>query len=166
MNALVGAHTFLVNGLAAVAGAIFAGIAILIPAEVVLRALSLPSIYGSLDLVQYGLLAATFLAAPWVLMVDAHVSVDLLTMRLGPRWRPRVLQFTAAVGAVASLVLLAVGIDAAVIAFDRGSAIRTAFVVPEWIALSVLPVSALLLAVEFVLKMTGLRPRGAARVDL
>jgi TRAP-type C4-dicarboxylate transport system permease small subunit len=166
MNAFVGAHTVLVKTFAAVAGAIIAGIAVLIPVEVALRALSLPSIYGALDLVQYGMLAATFLAAPWVLMLDAHVSVDLLTMRLAPRWRRRALQFTGAVGAAVSLVLLAVGIDAAVIAYERGSAIRTAFVVPEWIPLSLLPLSALLLAIEFVLKLTGVRPHGEMRVDL
>ena len=61
--------------------------AILIPLNVGLRACCRTSLFGLLDAVEYGLMATTFLAAPWVLSKNAPVAVDIATLALpeGPR---------------------------------------------------------------------------------
>ncbi|MXN63452.1 TRAP transporter small permease subunit [Stappia sp. GBMRC 2046] len=151
----------LLVALAALAGAIFASIAILIPVNVVLRNAFGTSIYGLLDAIEYGLLAATFLAAPWVLANNAHVTVDLLTGSLRPGARRIADIAVNLLGAAVSAVFLWYALEALDLSFTRGSMIRTAFVIPEWWTLTVAPLSMALIFIEFLRKLA--RPASAER---
>jgi TRAP-type transport system small permease protein len=77
MRTLEDLYRGLLVGLAAAAGLIFALTAVLIPVNVVLRAGFSSAVFGLYDAIEFGLLAATFLAAPWVLARNAHVTVDI-----------------------------------------------------------------------------------------
>lgn len=135
---------------AVVAGTIFAATALFISLNVLLRNAYGTTLFGLLDAVEYGLLVATFLGAPWVLWKRAHVMVDLVTGAL-PSGPARILaQGTALLGCIICLVLCWYALQAAVTSFGRGSMVRTAFVFPEWWVLSVLPVSLVLMAAEFL----------------
>ena len=142
-------------GLAVFSAAIIAAITLAIPINVALRNLGLPVIYGTLDAIEYGLLVATFLAAPWVLAINAHVQVDLVTRALPDRGRRAASVLACGIGALAAAVLCWYATEAMVISQARGSMIRTAFTIPEWCTLTVVPVSMALCMIEFIRKIFG-----------
>jgi TRAP-type C4-dicarboxylate transport system permease small subunit len=140
-----------VLGLAAgTAAAIFAAAALGITLNVILRNVVGTPIHGLLDAVEYGLLLATFLGAPWVLAQGAHVTVDLLTAALPDRLAFPLARLMALVGAAASAVVLVYGWQAMAASMARGSMIRTSFTIPEWWTLAVVPLSFGLIALEFL----------------
>ncbi|WP_233270428.1 TRAP transporter small permease [Chachezhania sediminis] len=143
---------------AAFAGLVLAAIALAISANVVLRNAFGTPIFGLLDAVEYGLLLATFLGAPWVLSKSGHVAVDLVTGAL-PRPTARALaRVMAAFGASVCAVVVWYAAQAALISAGKGSMIRTAFTIPEWWVLSVMPAAFALLTIEFVRQ--AIRPPG------
>jgi len=140
----------LVSVLAALAGVILALTAVLIPVNLLLRSLAGTSIYGLLDAVEYGLMIVTFLAAPWVLVQNAHVTVDIATLMVPAGPRRQLARFANGVGALLSLALAWYALRAALVSFERGSVIRTAFDVPEWMTLVIPVIAGVLLAIEFI----------------
>ncbi|UWQ24310.1 TRAP transporter small permease subunit [Leisingera aquaemixtae] len=149
----------LLTGLAVLSAAILAAITLVIPLNVLLRNLGLPVIYGALDAIEYGLMAAAFLGAPWVLRLNAHVQVDLITHGLPPRARRRVVVAACLLGAATCAVLGWAGLQALMQSYARGSMVRTAFTFPEWWTLTVLPLSMALCTLEFLRKI--FRPEAA-----
>ncbi len=134
---------------AAFAGAILAAIVTAISVNVVLRNLMGTPIHGLLDLVEYGLLVVTFAGAPWVLSQSAHVVVDLVTGAL-PEAPKRILaRVVAFIGCVLAAALTYYALQAMLVSYGRGSMIRTAFTIPEWWVLAVMPASFLLITFEF-----------------
>lgn len=135
---------------AGIAAAILAAIALGISVNVALRNLTDGSLYGILDLVEYGLLAATFLGAPWVLARNAHVTVDLVTASLPERIARPLARVVAALGLTVSAVFLYYAVEAAAISAGRGSMIRQAFTLPEWWTLAAAPVGFALICAVFL----------------
>lgn len=143
----------LLTGLAVLSAAILAAITLVIPLNVLMRNLGLPVIYGALDAIEYGLMAAAFLGAPWVLRLNAHVQVDLITQGLPPRARRRVALAACLLGAATCAALGWAGAQALMQSLARGSMVRTAFTFPEWWTLTVLPLSMALCTFEFLLRI-------------
>ncbi|MEW9920212.1 TRAP transporter small permease [Marimonas sp. MJW-29] len=139
--------------LAAISAGIFGAIAVVITINVALRNLGFPIIYGALDAIQYALMIATFMGAPWVLARNGHVQVDLLTANLAPRAQAQLGRATALIGAVTAAVLGWYGLQAALASAARGSMIRTSFVIPEWWMLSFVPISLTLCVIVFLRQM-------------
>lgn len=146
-------HRFAVNALAIVAGAILAAIALAIPVDVSLRACCTSALFGLTDLIEHGLAAATFLGAPWVLMKNAHVSVDIVIAPLPQRTRRGLDRLVNAIGAAACAVLFWYMLQAALIAFGRGSMVRGIIVIPEWLTFLAPAICTLLLAAGFLLRI-------------
>ncbi|MFW6076365.1 MAG: TRAP transporter small permease [Hyphomicrobiales bacterium] len=142
----------LLAGLAALAGVIFGLTAVLITVNVVLRAGFSSAIFGLFDAIEFGLLAATFLAAPWVLARNAHVTVDIALMTLSDRQRRLVGRLTNLLGAALCAVFIYYSLTATLASAARGSMIRTSFAIPEWWVLSVMPFAMTLMMVEFLLR--------------
>ncbi|MGC1505297.1 MAG: TRAP transporter small permease [Sulfitobacter sp.] len=142
--------------LAAISAGIFGAIAVVIAINVALRNFGLPVIYGALDAIQYALMIATFMGAPWVLARDGHVKVDLVTSALSAKAEVALGRLTNLIGAVTAGVLGWYALQAALASADRGSMIRTSFVIPEWWMLAFLPASLTLCVVVFLRKL--LRP--------
>ncbi|MGR3762219.1 TRAP transporter small permease (plasmid) [Roseobacteraceae bacterium NS-SX3] len=149
----------LLTGLAVLSAALLAAITLVIPLNVLLRNLGLPVIYGALDAIEYGLMAAAFLGAPWVLRLNAHVQVDLITHGLPPLARRRVVVAACLLGAATCALLGWAGLQALMQSYARGSMVRTAFTFPEWWTLTVLPLSMALCTLEFLRKI--FRPAAA-----
>jgi TRAP-type transport system small permease protein len=152
MNKLEDLYYRLLAALAGLAGVIFGLTAVLITVNVVLRAVFSSAIYGLFEAIEFGLLAATFLAAPWVLARNAHVTVDIGLMVLPKRQRHVVARFTNLLGAALCAVFLYYSLTAAIASAARGSMIRTSFVIPEWWVLGVIPFAMTLMTVEFLLR--------------
>jgi len=136
--------------LAAFGGIVLFLTALLIPVNVVLRACCRTSIFGLLDAVEYGLMATTFLAAPWVLMKNAHVAVDIAAMVLPCGPRRLLARAVNLFGMALSLVLFWYALQALQVSAARGSMIRKAFVIPEWWTLLAPVVCGALLSLEFL----------------
>jgi TRAP-type C4-dicarboxylate transport system permease small subunit len=72
------------RALAYLGGLVLAALAVLMTADVALRALGAP-IFGALDLVQLALVVVVFAGVAHCGRGDGHVAVDLFAARLGPR---------------------------------------------------------------------------------
>ena len=146
---LARAHAGLLTGLALLAGAAFAVVALLVTLNVVLRNLGVTNFPWLLEVSEYVLYVGTFLAAPWVLRLGAHVRVDLL-LGLLPGAAARAVDILADLcGLVFCLVLARHGWNVTADAFSRGDMMFKELVIPEWPLLSVIPFSGVLLAIEF-----------------
>ena len=160
MNALARAHQALVAALGYAAGFALAALALGITADVALRNLGIANMTWLLEVSEYILFLATFLAAPWVLRENAHVSVDLLLGGLAPALR-RALDRVAnllGLGICATLTWYALRVTRDGI--ERGDMIFKELVVPEWPFLAVVAVTGALLVAEFALRLA--RPRAEA----
>lgn len=159
------AHAALLKGCGLLAGAAFAVMAVLVTLNVMLRNLGLTNFPWLLEVSEYVLYIGTFLAAPWVLRLGGHVRVDLLPGVLpgaGARWVNIAADLC---GLLFCLVLARHGWNVTVDAFYRGDMMFKELVIPEWPLLAVIPLSALLLAIEFARRL--FRPETAVvqRVD-
>lgn len=140
----------LLTAFALLAGVIAVAIVAAICLNVALRNIFDETIYGLFDAIEYGLLAMTFLAAPWVLSKNAHVTVDLISRGLPPRPGRMLARITNGIGCVVALFFLIYAYQAMALSMSRGSMIRTAFTIPEWWTLSVAPLSFALITLEFL----------------
>jgi TRAP-type transport system small permease protein len=125
----------------------------LIALDVALRNLAGIGFPWLIDVIEYGLFAGTFLAAPWVLREGAHVRVDILVTSLPPRGAALLDTLVDLIGLAVCLVLLWYGVKVTLTAQALGSMVLKSIIFPEWWALVVIPLSSLLLAIEFVLRL-------------
>jgi TRAP-type C4-dicarboxylate transport system permease small subunit len=86
------------------AGLIVAAVAVVCQMVVVRYGLGQTTIWQT-DFVTFGLVAATFLGAPYVLMTRGHVNVDVLALYLGPRGRRALALVAAAIALGFALTL-------------------------------------------------------------
>jgi TRAP-type C4-dicarboxylate transport system permease small subunit len=166
MRKLEGLYHGLLAGLAGVAGVIFGLTAALISVNVVLRAGFTSAVFGLYEAIEFGLLAATFLAAPWVLARNAHVTVDIGLMVLSPRLQRRIGRLTNLLGALLCAVFFYYSLTATLASAARGSMIRTSFVIPEWWVLSVMPFAMALMMIEFLLRFRRAVTAERGRIEL
>lgn len=102
------------------------------------------------EITEYALYWMTFLGAPWVLREGGHISIDIVTQRLGPAARARLARIVAALGALISAVLLYYSIAVLRRSFAEGTLIVRILTVQEWWIFAPLPVSVLLLFAIFL----------------
>ncbi|WP_108883457.1 TRAP transporter small permease subunit [Anderseniella sp. Alg231-50] len=153
MQVISKVHAAFVGMLGFSAGVALACLAVLITMDVTMRNLGLGNFPWLLEVSEYVLFAATFLAAPWVLRENAHVRVDLLLTAL-PRAAGRLLANLADVlGLVISGVLTWYALRVTADALERGDLIFKELVVPEWPFFVVVVVSGVLLMAEFSLRL-------------
>jgi len=130
--------------------------------DVVVRLFGIGSWVWATELTEYGLMAATFLGAPWVLRESAHVRVDFVVAALGGRgqaaahWLANLLGLALCAGVLyfATLAMLR--------SFSAGSIIYQQFFVPEWWTLAPMPFCFLLMTFEFVRRVVRLWRTGEA----
>ncbi len=153
MQVISKVHAALVGMLGFSAGIALACLAVLITVDVTIRNLGIGNFPWLLEVSEYVLFAATFLAAPWVLRENAHVRVDLLLTAL-PRTAGRLLAGLADVlGLLISAVLTWYALRVTADALERGDLIFKELVVPEWPFFVVVVVSGALLIAEFSLRL-------------
>lgn len=133
----------------------------LICLDVALRDLGLGSLPWLIELSEYLMYAGTFLAAPWVLRQGSHVRVDMLFVALPRRLAVRLEQAVDLLGCAISLVLLYYGSAVVADAWRNDMVAYKTWYVPEWLIFLAIPLGALMLAIEFVLRV--LRVRGVVK---
>jgi TRAP-type C4-dicarboxylate transport system permease small subunit len=157
------AYERLLTGCGLFAGATLALLAVLITLDVFLRNLGLFSSGALLEITEYALFVTTFIAAPWVLWLGSHVRVDLVLSQV-PAPVARVMEIVAdAVGVVCSGLLGWHGLNVTLVSFQRGDLIVKQLVIPEWTLVMFIPLSCLLLVIEFLRRIVvvwSTRPQG------
>ena len=127
--------------------------AVAVSSDVILRNLKLANLPWVVEISEYFLYLATFLAAPWVMHQDGHTRVDL-GVRLLPSMAGRAT--TAIADFIALLIclfLLYYGARTAIEAIRLNSLIIKQLIVPEWWLFAVIPVTGLLLTIEFLCRI-------------
>ncbi len=153
MQAITRIHAALVGMLGFSAGVALACLAVLISIDVAIRNLGVGNFTWLLEVSEYVLFAATFLAAPWVLRENAHVRVDLLLSSLPPA-ASRLLAISAdCLGMLISAVLTWYALRVTADAVHRGDLIYKELVVPEWPFFLIVVISGGLLIIEFALRL-------------
>lgn len=135
---------------ALLAAAILMATALGIGIEVALRATGLAVWAWITELTEYGMMAATFLGAPWVLREAAHVKVDFVVSMLKPVTRRIVDWMANLFGLAICIGVLVYGVHALLRSFRAGSIIYQQFFIPEWWTLTLLPFCFVLLTIEFL----------------
>jgi TRAP-type C4-dicarboxylate transport system permease small subunit len=142
-------------------GLVIGLIVALICLDVALRDFGLGSLPWLIEFSEYLMYASTFLAAPWVLRQGNHVRVDMLFVALPKKLAIRLEQLVDLVGLGISLVLLYYGSAVVNDAWRNNMVAYKTWYVPEWLLFLAIPVGALLLAIEFVLRF--MRVQGVVR---
>jgi len=130
-------------------------IVFLVSVNIFLRKFLQTSIPWTVEVCEYALYFATFMAAPWVLNQNAHIRVDVFTSFLTPeksRYLNIIVDF---IGLGVSIVFLVYGVEATFASWVGKALIFKELVVPEWWLLLILPLSALLLTIEFLSRLTA-----------
>jgi TRAP-type C4-dicarboxylate transport system permease small subunit len=139
----------LLNGLAALAGTIMGLLALMIVYDVVVRNLGFQPPPHTLTLTEYGLLYIVMLGAPWLVRIKGHVYIELLSAAV-PAPVQRVMAKTVYLLCVATCAVLAwYAAETAWQAFARGDTDVRSFDMPRWPLIAVMPLSFLLMALEF-----------------
>lgn len=142
-------YSLVLIGCGGFAGFVFMTMAVLVSLDVILRNLGIVNFPWLLELSEYALYAATFMAAPWVLHLGSHVRVDLIVSAL-PRALARICELIADVAGFAVVAVVGwYGLRVTLDSYGRGDLVVKELVVPEWILLVFIPLACLLMAVEF-----------------
>jgi len=153
----------LLAGLAVLAGLLLLFICFSICYSIFTRSLGLPSPVWILQFNEYALLWITFLGTAWVLARGKHVSVDLLTGRMGERTKAYFSLAHGILGIVVCGVLLWYGSVTTWGQFQNGITDVKAVDVPKYLILVVIPFGFFILSLQFVnqffLKLKELRKR-------
>lgn len=146
-----------VAGLGYVVALSIAFIALSIPLDLLMRRAGLGNIPWLYEVIEYVLYAGVFLAAPWVLREGAHVRVDLLTSGLPARAAAALEQLLDVLGAVVAGALSYYGWRATVETYVGESRQFKTLIVHDWWLMAIFCVAALLMTVEFLLRVRRAR---------
>jgi TRAP-type C4-dicarboxylate transport system permease small subunit len=152
------------SGLMAACGTLAAlalgAMALLVTADVLIRNLTSGALPWVLEVSEYTLPFATFIAAPWILHRNQHVRLDVLLTALPARtarWLERVVD---AIGLAISLLLLWYGFAALADSFRQDSLVIKAMTFSEWWLFVPFVFCFALLSIEFVRRLA--RPGSTA----
>jgi len=124
-----------------------------VSSDVILRNLELANLPWVVEISEYILFLATFLAAPWVMHKNGHTRVDLV-VRLLPSRAAKITQAVAdGLALFICLFLLYYGARTALEAMRLKSLIIKQLIVPEWWLFTIIPVTGLLLTMEFAYRI-------------
>ena len=147
-----------------IAIAIIPLMALAITFDVILRyVFNAPTIWV-FDVSGYAMLWLAFLSAPWLVRHHGHIRIEFVTMRLGPRARPRLSVLTSLIGAVTMAVVTWQTASETITAFVSGYLTVGSFQIPRWLVWVVMPVGSLFTVLEFLraawLSLSSLRGDG------
>lgn len=162
MRAVLRFYDLMLNGMGAAAALLIAAVALGMSLDVIQRNLGLGTVSWMLEASEYGIFLATFLGAPWVLRLGAHVRVDVLVQML-PRGVARALEIGGdAVGAATCGVLFYYAVAVARGSIRDEARIIKMFIIPEWWVFAIIAVAAALLVAEFLRRLVTAVTAGQA----
>jgi TRAP-type C4-dicarboxylate transport system permease small subunit len=148
-------YDLLMQGCGVAAALTIGAMALLVTFDIVARNTGLGSFPWVVELSEYSLPLATFLAAPWLLRRNEHVRLDMLLTALpGPiaRQLDRVADL---IGLTVCAVFVWYGVKVIVDSSRLGSLVIKTLVFPEWWLFVPVPLCFGLLGMEFARRMFG-----------
>lgn len=134
---------------------VFAAMTILVSWDVVSRNVEFGQLPWIVELTEYAMPAATFLAAPWLLHRGEHVRMEILVTVLSPG-AARVSGVLAnAIGLAISLVFVWYGLAIIADARSIGAEVIKTLVFPEWWLFVPLPTAGALMSIEFIRRLAA-----------
>ena len=159
MNLALRAFDRLLDALAALAVVALIVVLGVVTADVATRALGMKGFDGGVLISQYALYLIAFCGAPKLLRVGGHIRIDLVVGNLPP-WQARFASLVGdAICLVVSLALAYYGVTVTLQSYRAGTMIYETLVFPEWITFWPIPLASACLAIEFLLRIAGLRER-------
>lgn len=128
-------------------------VVLLVTYDVVARNIGLGGLPWAVEVSEYSLSLATFLAAPWLLYKNEHVRVDMLLTLLPGGVARQIDRAADVVGLGVCVVFVWYGMKVIADSMQLGSMIIKTLVIPEWWTFIPVPVCFALLGVEFVRRM-------------
>ena len=116
---------------------------------IVMRAMGRPLAWV-LEVSEYSLIYICFLIAAWVLKVEGHVSIDIVTNQLKPTSRSLLTAITSAICAVVCGILTWFGTRMTWRFFLSGEFVVSVMEPPKYILLLIIAVGSFLLLIQFL----------------
>jgi TRAP-type C4-dicarboxylate transport system permease small subunit len=126
------------------------GMALWITYEVLMRYFLERPTFWAVDLSEYAMLWAAFLAAPWVLRREGHVRVEVFVERMSRENQRRLGIVTSALGAVVCAIMAWQGGATVLDFYARGVTVAREWQVPQFLVYLAIPIGSTFLTVEFV----------------
>ncbi len=123
-------------------------VVVLVVWDVVARNLGAKSLPWIVEVTEYALPLATFLAAPWLMHRGEHVRLDLLSATLSPANLARIERISAAVCGAVSVAIVWYSIAVILDTYRIGAMVIKSLVFPEWWLFVPVPICFSLLALE------------------
>jgi TRAP-type C4-dicarboxylate transport system permease small subunit len=147
------AYHLLMQGCAVASALVIGVVVLLVTCDVVARNVGLGGFPWVVEVSEYSLPLATFLAAPWLLYKNEHVRVDVLLTVFPVGVARQIGRAADVVGVAVCVVFVWYGIRVIGDSMQLGSMIIKTLVFPEWWTFVPVPVCFALLAVEFARRM-------------
>jgi TRAP-type C4-dicarboxylate transport system permease small subunit len=129
--------------------------ALLVTFDVVARNTGIGSFPWVVEVSEYSLPLATFLAAPWLLYRNEHVRLDMLLTALPARAARQLDRLADVIGLLVCAVFVWYGMAVIQDSRNLGSLVIKTLVFPEWWLYLPVPLSFTLLGIEFARRMAG-----------
>ena len=152
---ITGIYNGIVNTLAILGAVIVLFMMLSISIGVMMRFFFHRSPVWLIEVSGYGMVFMTFLVAAWILREEGHVRIDLLLSRLNHRHRAVLESITSILGAVVCLVITGYGIIVTLDHLQRGVHTATDLEIPWAPLLVVIPIGALALSIQFIVRAWG-----------
>jgi len=136
-------------GMAGVAAFLMAAMMVVITLDVILRNLGYQSSAHFFTFTEYALLIVPCMGAPWLAREKGHIYVEILLMSMTERMRAR---FTMLIGLICIAVCLVIawyGFDVALRDYLQNEKDVRSLDMPRWMVVGWIPLSFLMMAVEF-----------------
>jgi len=136
-------------GMAGVAAFLMAAMMAVITLDVILRNLGYQSSAHFFTFTEYALLIVPCMGAPWLAREKGHIYVEILLMSMSVRMRAR---FTMLIGLICVAVCLVIawyGFDVALRDYLQNEKDVRSLDMPRWMVVGWIPLSFLMMAVEF-----------------
>ena len=149
MRLIVRAYSVALYGMAVIAAILMVAMMMTIFIDVVLRNFGFQSSAHFFTFTEYALLLIPCMGAPWLVRERGHIYIEILLMQMSERFRHR---FTLGI-AVACVAICAVvawyGFEVAFTDFVQNEKDVRSFDMPRWMISVWIPLSFLMMAIEF-----------------
>ena len=149
MKYVVKVYDAVLYGMAGVAAFLMAAMMVVITLDVILRNLGYQSSAHFFTFTEYALLIVPCMGAPWLAREKGHIYVEILLMSMTERMRAR---FTMLIGLICVAVCLVIawyGFDVALRDYLQNEKDVRSLDMPRWMVVGWIPLSFLMMAVEF-----------------
>lgn len=136
-----------------IAAMLFAGMAVLVCVDVLLRNTGITSITWSVEVTEYMLMISAFLAAPWLVFANDHIRVDILVRGLTgkPKWWCDFVQNLICL--LICAVLAGQSIYSMIDSAQQGGMVFKVLIFPDWWMAIPMVISFVLLTIEFIRRL-------------